>query len=628
MIKEQESAMLTNLMFSGIIGNMRSITEAADESKLTHLEHPEDHMLNAGYAGYHHAVNSLTQAHHILSGKETESKTSEKYDGSPSIVFGHHPETGRFFVASKSAFNVNPKINYTEADVDGNHGHAPGLAAKLKTALKHLPKIMPKKKSSKGEIYQGDVMYSKDGKDSDVTTKGSKHHFTPNTITYSTDKNSEEGKKISKAKLGVAIHTRYKGKNFEDLKAEYNPNLGDLSEHSDVHAILPGQKIDPKKYSPTDRTKFTAALKKADDAYKGVDQSPKPEVEKHHANFKSYLNQTINAQGSPTVEGYKKWSGDKAKKEIDKVKTPAVKAAKLAQHNVAMNHVDSNKQHFDALIETHKHLVTAKNILVKNFNQSAKFETHVGDTPVKTEGTVISVNNRPSKLNDREEFNRLNALKSKNAKQSTEKKPETANKHVTFAFGRMNPPTTGHEKVVQKMHDVAKEKGGDIKLVVSHSQDSSKNPLSAEQKLKHVKKFFPTTPTEAATKEAPTFLHHLAKLHEQGYKHVTMVAGSDRADEYKKLIHKYNGVKGAHGYFNFDKAEVQSSGERDPDAEGAEGMSASKMREHAKKGNFAEFKKGVPRHVPEKHAKDMYNDVRKGMGLTESLSFMKFFNTK
>ena len=84
--------MLTNSMFSGIIGNMRSITEAADESKLTHLEHTEDHMLNAGYAGYHHAVNTLTQAHHILSGKETQAKTSEKYDGSPSIVFGHHPE--------------------------------------------------------------------------------------------------------------------------------------------------------------------------------------------------------------------------------------------------------------------------------------------------------------------------------------------------------------------------------------------------------------------------------------------------------------------------------------------------------------------------------------------------------
>ena len=265
-------------------------TDTPNEDKLKHLEHPEDHMLNAGYAGFHHAVNTLTNAHKILSGEATDARSSEKFDGSPSIVFGHHPETGRFFVASKSAFNVNPKINYTESDVDKNHGHAPGLAAKLKTALKHLPKIMPAKKSSKGEIFQGDLMYSKDGKENDVETKGGKFHFTPNTITYSTDKGSEEGKKIAKAKVGVAIHTRYKGKSFEDLKAEYNPDMKDLQQHSDVHAILPGQNIDPKNYTPAERTKFQNELKKADAAYSNVDHEPPAHVEKHHALFKSYLN--------------------------------------------------------------------------------------------------------------------------------------------------------------------------------------------------------------------------------------------------------------------------------------------------------------------------------------------------
>ena len=80
-----------------------------------------------------------------------------KYDGSPSIVFGTHPETGRFFVASKSAFNKDPKINYTPEDIERNHGHAPGLVEKLKGALEHLPKIMPRN----GGVYQGDLMYKK-----------------------------------------------------------------------------------------------------------------------------------------------------------------------------------------------------------------------------------------------------------------------------------------------------------------------------------------------------------------------------------------------------------------------------------------------------------------------------------
>ena len=223
-----------------------------------------------------------------------------------------------------------------------------------------------------------------------------------------------------------------------------------------------------------------------------------------------------------------------------------------------------------------------------------------------------------------EEFNKLNALKSKNRK-----KPETAdNNHVTFAFGRMNPPTSGHQKLVEKMDEVAKEKGGKVHLVVSHSHDSEKNPLSTEDKLKHVKRFFLDTHVESSSKEHPTFLHHLSKLYDQGHKSVTMVAGSDRVEEYKNLIDKYNGVKSGHGYFNFDKHEVVSSGERDPDAEGTEGMSASKMRKHAKEGNLGEFKKGIPSHVSDKHAKEMYDDVRKGLGIRESLSFIKYFRQK
>jgi hypothetical protein len=585
------------------------------EEKLKHLEHPEDHMLNAGYAGFHHAVNTLHQAHGILSGHETDAKVSEKFDGSPSVVFGRHPETGRVFVTTKSAFNQNPKINYTDHDVDTNHGHAPGLASKLKETLKHIHKILP---AGPG-VYQGDLLHSEE----DVEKKDGKYQFTPNTITYSTPVNSEEGKKITKSKIGLAIHTKYNGKRWDDLKAEYNPDLKDFKEHPDVHVVKPDLKLDPKKYSPALKKTFNDEMAKADQAYKDADHTPTEHVEAHHTPFKSYLNQQINAGKKPSIEGYKKWSTEKHQKDIDKLKTPAVKAAKSARHDLAMRLVDENSKHFNALIKTHNHLINAKNALVKAFNQSQKFETHVDGQPVKTEGTVISVNNRPSKLNDREEFNRLNALKSKNRKPVTEE--HTNNSHVTFAFGRMNPPTTGHAKLVEKMHEVAKEKGGPVHLDVSHSHEPKKNPLDPQTKVKHVKRFFPGTHVEAATKEHPSFLHRLSKLHQAGYHHVTVVAGSDRTEEYKHLIHKYNGVHGSHGHFNFKSHEVVSSGARDPDSEGTEGMSASKMRKHASEGNYKEFKKGVPEHVSEKHSKEMYDDVRKGLGIRESLSFMKFF---
>ena len=195
---------------------------------------------------------------------------------------------------------------------------------------------------------------------------------------------------------------------------------------------------------------------------------------------------------------------------------------------------------------------------------------------------------------------------------------ESKEKHAVLAFGRMNPPTTGHGKLVDKVKDIAKEHGASHHVVLSHSQDKAKNPLSSETKVKHAKRFFPNTNITVSDKEHPNFLTQAAKLHKQGVTHLHMVAGSDRTEEYHKLLHKYNGThEGA--LFNFKHIKVHSAGERDPDAEGASGMSASKMRAHASGGNFKEFKKGIPSHVPEHHAKELYNDVRHHMGVKESI---------
>jgi len=191
-------------------------------------------------------------------------------------------------------------------------------------------------------------------------------------------------------------------------------------------------------------------------------------------------------------------------------------------------------------------------------------------------------------------------------------------KHAVLAFGRMNPPTTGHAKLVDKVKEVANKVGGSHHVVLSHSQDKSKNPLSAKDKLKHARRFFPDTNLSVSDKEHPNFLTQAAKLHKKGVTHLHMVAGSDRVGEYHKLLHKYNGThEGA--LFNFKHIKVHSAGQRDPDAEGTEGMSASKMRGHATSGNFKEFRKGIPSHVAEHHAKELYHDVRNSMGVKEDI---------
>jgi hypothetical protein len=194
---------------------------------------------------------------------------------------------------------------------------------------------------------------------------------------------------------------------------------------------------------------------------------------------------------------------------------------------------------------------------------------------------------------------------------------EAKEKHAVLAFGRMNPPTTGHAKLVDKVKEVASEHNASHHVVLSGTQDKYKNPLSAAQKVKHAKRFFPNTNVVAATKDNPTFLSQAEKLHKQGVTHLHMVAGSDRLAEYQKLLHRYNGDhEGA--LFHFKKITLHSAGERDPDAEGTEGMSASKMRTHAQNGNYTEFTKGIPPHVKPHHAKELYHDVRNSMGLKES----------
>ena len=197
---------------------------------------------------------------------------------------------------------------------------------------------------------------------------------------------------------------------------------------------------------------------------------------------------------------------------------------------------------------------------------------------------------------------------------------EAPEKHGVLAYGRMNPPTKGHEQVINKVHEVAKEHNAVHKVVLSHSHDTNKNPLPADVKVKHAQHAFPGTHIEAATKEHPTILHHASEMYKQGVKHLHVVAGSDRKEEYHNLLHKYNDVKGKHGHYKFKSITVHSSGERDPDAEGTSGISGTKMREHASAGRRNKFNAGLPSHMKPEHKEALYHDLRHHMGISEAVA--------
>ena len=193
-------------------------------------------------------------------------------------------------------------------------------------------------------------------------------------------------------------------------------------------------------------------------------------------------------------------------------------------------------------------------------------------------------------------------------------------KTVYFTFGRMNPPTIGHEKLL----DVMARKAGKhpYKVYLSQSQDAKKNPLDYQTKVKTARKMFPRHARQIMIDRGIRNVFDIAsKLYEEGYKNVAMVVGSDRVREFDVLLRKYNGVKAKHGFYNFQKITVISAGERDPDADGAEGMSASKMRAAASDGDFSQFAQGLPKSISNSEAKKIYNTIRSAMGLKEQKTF-------
>ena len=196
---------------------------------------------------------------------------------------------------------------------------------------------------------------------------------------------------------------------------------------------------------------------------------------------------------------------------------------------------------------------------------------------------------------------------------------ENKDNHAVMSFGRMNPITKGHQKLVNKVQQVARQVGGSHHIVLSHSQDKNKNPLSSADKLKHAKRAFPGANLSTSDKESPNYLSQATKLHKKGVSHLHVVAGSDRVSEFKGTLNKYNGTH-SKALYNFKKITVHSSGDRDPDSHGTSGISGTKMRGHAAAGNYKAFKSGAPTGMSDTHVKHMFNDVRKGMKVHEDVA--------
>ena len=190
-------------------------------------------------------------------------------------------------------------------------------------------------------------------------------------------------------------------------------------------------------------------------------------------------------------------------------------------------------------------------------------------------------------------------------------------KSVAFSFGRFNPPTIGHEKLM----DNTRRANRNYRIYASQSQDAKKNPLKFRNKVAIMKSMFPAHARKISSDKMTTAIDAMVQLYKEKHTDVVMVVGSDRVAEFDKLLKAYNGKRARHGYYKFKSIRVVSAGERDPDAEGVSGMSASKMRKAAQDNDYKSFQKGLPPKF--KQGKLLFKTLQKEMGIKSLKEWME-----
>jgi hypothetical protein len=211
-------------------------------------------------------------------------------------------------------------------------------------------------------------------------------------------------------------------------------------------------------------------------------------------------------------------------------------------------------------------------------------------------------------------WKKIGTQKSPSSKAPPTEYPRRTSDSITIGFGRFNPPTVGHQKLIEHIAKVAKEGGSDYNIFGSHSQDPKKNPLSSGSKTSYLKEMFPTHADNIIyDQNVKSVLDALEGANKRGYKVANVVVGSDRLEEFKRLANKYNGSR-----YNFKAINVISAGNRDEEGgDEVSAMSASKLRKAATDGDFGTFAKGIPDTLSESRKQELYNDLRTQMGFKD-----------
>lgn len=644
-------------------------------------QNTEEEKSYGGHLGIGTTHDFLEKFHDFLRGKSVPNKYTftEKMEGAPSFLVRKYG--GVTSVAYKGAAGNPDKMVSSDEEIEKAYGHAPGLVKKLKEVRDHAGKVLPDSQV----IYQGDHMGSpEDVKDEGThwSTQPNtvRTHFdkseTPPTAKLMMSLHTmydRGGAKPIDRKTRQSFGSHPDVLNI-DPTISVNPANYTPEEQAAFASHMENARKAYEKIKPEDEE----FLKRhGDDMEMFINRSIREGIEPSHENYIAHLNE----RSAKRIAGLKSEKGRTAEslKHSDKLKDAVENrkvfdaAMQLMQHNQAAGEVlrrvaAKNSKHLTSI---NGEASDPEGVVYSRKNSDGTTTMAKTTNPFFTEvnlrgggniskakaqpvqeslGATTSDDFRTTPMAFRQSVHiepragseqipvRTNVAAKRNlAKEyaATHRNPvnvrteevgleEAKSKKKVLAYVRMNPIHEGHGEVVKAVTGEAQRTGADHEIIMSHSQDAKKNPLSPAQKLKHARRAFPGVNFSVSNPSQPNLLSHLSKAYSDGYREVTIVGGSDR-DAFSDLAVRYKGQKGPHGFYGNDmKINFKQAGANRTEDGGVASYSASKMRDAAAKNDFQGFKAMAPKSMKDQHVKDMFNDTRSGMRLTESTSFKGF----
>lgn len=631
-----------------------------------HQLHFEDLVL-LGPEGLEELNDKIEGTIETLENNSERINLSTKIDGAPALVIWHeYPGYPDNSVALKGFLSGPQNAISTPEQVDAKYGDRPGMSQMLKYGLQ-IAKEIPS-----GEAWQGDCLFVKDTKREEEINGKDYITFQPNKIIYAFSEDNPGYEKVKNADFGIAFHTIYTG---EDKHQSFKVDPSKLNVPDNIYIMS------PTLNRPKDVKVFNLdGVKSQFDKLQNLEQKLLSSFEYedlvNNQVFMKYWNTFENANladkksvtinENTFINDLKEYIKDKRTKEFEtqvgKLKTDAGKEKAKTKYEQDLEDlrelIDHNKDLLTTLVQTLNCAATIKMLLWQGFKQT-QFDYNTfyrsrtkGYIPGEMEGVAMSdQDGNIVKIVDRSTFSSYNrdpdilagfdhpenlteeqsCFIEKYNKELTEcgtkqlwerfgKLLESDQKTAVVAFGRMNPPTIGHQKLVDKMASLAQ--GEKAKLFLSHTQDKKKNPLSYEDKIHFAKEAFEPQ-IDVVKSDARTIIEVLTDLYKEGVKNIIYVGGEDRIggkEDVSDLILRYNGQPDKQGniLYDFDSIQFKNAGSRSDDSDDfVERASASLARKYAQEGDFKHFSEIVP--FSDADAKELYKKVRSGLGLSDEI---------